>query len=196
MSLGVILVSAEKVKAFTEVNENLDEALLLPNIQIAQNGLEYLLGTLFYDHLVLGAETGALDGAETLLMNEYIAPYLLWRATYEALPSIYMRMMNKSVSVGESPNSKAVSRNDMSYLREIQQSRYEWYSQRLQDFLQYRQAQYPLYFQYRAEGGIPRHSVNYFSGIVIPNGPRRGFNGRNLGLPVYSDPTNPNNCCW
>jgi len=197
MSLGVLLVSAEKVKSFTEVNENLDEALLLPNIQIAQEiGLQTLVGTKFYNHIMSAAETNTLTAAETTLLNDYIGPFLLWRAVYEALPSIYMRMMNKSLSIGESPNSKAVDRGDMSYLRNIHQSRYEWYSQRLQDYMVYRQGDFPLYFQYNAADGIPKSSVNYYSGVHIPNGPRRPFRYWNMGLPVYSDPTNPNNCCW
>lgn len=197
MSLGVLLVSAEKVKSFTEVNDNLDENLLLPNIQIAQEiGLQTLLGTKFYKHILTAAENGTLTSAETTLLEEYIAPYLLWRAVYEALPSIYMRMMNKSVSVGESPNAKSVDRGDMSYLRNIHQNRYEFYSQRLQDFLDYRQGDYPLYFQYNAEDGMPKNSVNYFSGLHIVNGPRKPYKYFTKGLPVYTDPTSPNNCCY
>ena len=198
MSLGVLLVSAEKVKQFTNVNENLDEALLLPNIQIAQEiGLQTLLGTKFYNHILSAAETSTLTAAETTLLEEYISPYLLWQAVYEALPSIWMRMMNKSVSIGESPNAKSVDKGDMSYLRNIHQQRSEFYSQRMQDFLVYRQGDYPLYFQYNAGDGMPKASVNYYSGVHIPNGPRRGgWRYWSSGLPVYTDPTNPNNCCW
>ena len=36
MSLGVLLISSQQIKAFSNVNENLDDQLLLPNIQIAQ----------------------------------------------------------------------------------------------------------------------------------------------------------------
>jgi len=198
MSLGVLLVSAEKVKSFTEVNENLDESLLLPNIQIAQEiGLHNLLGTQFYEHILNAAQNNTLTSAERTLLEDYIAPYLLWRAVYEALPSIYMRMMNKSVSIGESPNAKSVDRGDMSYLRNIHQNRYEWYSQRLQDYLQPRNADFPLYFQYNSnDGGIPKSSVNYFSGLHITDGPRRPYRYWAKGLPIYTDPTNPDNCCW
>ena len=196
MSLGVLLVSGQKVKAFTEVNDNLDEALLLPNIQIAQEiGLQTLLGTQFYNHILSSAQSGTLTSAETTLLEDYISPYLLWRAVYEALPTMYMRMMNKSVSIGESPNAKSVDRGDMSYLRNIHQNRYEWYSQRLQDYIQPRQADYPLYFQYNSnDGGIPHSDVNYFSGLHITNGPRKPYRYWTGGLPVYIDPAGPN-CC-
>ena len=198
MSLGVLLVSAEKVKSFTSVNDNLDESLILPNIQIAQEiGLQTLLGTAFYQHILDAAQGGTLTTAETTLLEDYIAPYLLWRAVYEALPSMYMRMMNKGVSIGESPNAKAVDKGDMSYLRNIHQNRYEFYSQRLQDYIQPRQADYPLYFQFNSnDGGMPKNSVNYFGGIHIVNGNRKPYRYWTKGLPTYTDPTNPDNCCW
>ena len=196
MSLGVLLVSAEKVKSFTSVNSNLDESLLLPNIQIAQEiGLHNLLGTQFYEHILTASQAGTLTAAETTLLEDYIAPYLLWRAVYEAIPEMYIRMMNKSISIGESPNAKSVDRGDMSYLRNIHQSRYEWYSQRLQDYLQPRNEDFPLYFQYNSnDGGIPKSSVNYFGGIHITNGPRKPFRYWNSNLPIYIDPTGPS-CC-
>lgn len=196
MSLGVLLVSAERVKSFTSVNENLDESLLLPNIQIAQEiGLQTLLGTQFYFHILDAAQGKTLTAAETTLLEDYISPYLLWRAVYEAIPEMYMRMMNKGISIGESPNAKSVDRGDMSYLRNIHKNRYEWYEQRLQDYLQPRNADYPLYFQYNSnEGGIPKAQVNYFSGIHITNGNRKAFRYWSGGLPVYADPTGPN-CC-
>jgi hypothetical protein len=196
MSLGVLLVSAEKVKSFSNVNSNLDEQLLLPNIQISQEiGLHNILGTQFYEHILTASQAGTLTSAETTLLEDYIAPYLLWRAVYEAIPEMYMRMMNKGISIGESPNAKAVDRGDMSYLRNIHQSRYEWYSQRLQDYLQPRNEDFPLYFQYNSnDGGIPKSSVNYFGGIHITNGPRKPFRYWNSNLPIYIDPTGPN-CC-
>lgn len=196
MSLGTLLVSAEKVKSFTSVNENLDESLILPNIQIAQEiGLHNLLGSKFYEHILNAAKNSTLTSAETTLLEDYIAPYLLWRAVYEAIPEMYMRMMNKGISIGESPNAKSVDRGDMSYLRNIHQNRYEWYSQRLQDWISPRQADFPLYFQYNSnEGGIPSASVNYFSGIQIEDSPRQPYSYWSGKLPVYTDPTG-RYCC-
>lgn len=193
-SQGVLLVSSQKIKAFTNVNENLDEQLLLPNIQVAQDiGLQTLLGTKFYDHILTAAQGGTLTTAETTLLEEYISPYLLWRAVYECLPDIFMRQMNKSISIGESPNAKAIDKGGLSYLRNIHENRYEFYSQRLMDYIRPRNADYPLYFQYNAnEGDMPARKPNYYGGLHL-QGPR-GNSGYGYGLPVYTDPTGPN-CC-
>lgn len=193
-SKGVLLVSEKKVKAFSDLNENLDSQLLLPMIEVAQEiGLQTLLGTRFYNHILVAASGNTLTPPETILVDEYIAPYLLWRAIYEAVPSIWMRMMNKSVSIGESPNSKAADRKDLDYLRSIHQSRYEFYSQRMQDYIQYRNSDFPLYFNWTQLDGMPASSQNYFQGIHIGPGVRR-LPKYYAGIPNYQDPTGIN-CC-
>ena len=64
---AVLLVSEVKIKAFTEVNDNLDVALLLPNIQIAQDlGLQNMLGTSFYQHMLNAAQSSTLTAQETI----------------------------------------------------------------------------------------------------------------------------------
>lgn len=193
-SQGILLVSAEKIKSFTNINTNLDESLILPMVQVSQEiGLQTLLGSRFYFHLLDAVQNNTLTPAEQTLIEDYISPYLIWRSVYEALPEIYMRMMNKGISIGESPNSKAADRGDLSYLRNIHQNRYEFYSQRMMDYLQYRQADYPDYFNYTYLDGMTPSKENYFGGIHISPGVRKLPRFIN-GMPSYTDPTGPF-CC-
>jgi len=190
---AVLLVSETKVKSFTEVNENLDVALLLPNIQIAQDlGLQNMLGTSFYTHMLNAAQNSTLTNQETILLEEYIQPFLLWRAVYEALPSIYMRMMNKSVIIGDTPNGKAVDTGSLQYLRNIHQNRYEFYAQRTMDYLRNNPGAFPLYYAWTSTDGMPPSRENYFSGIHIQPGRRRL--PRYPNVRGYADPTG-DNCC-
>ena len=124
MGQAVLLVSARKIKTFTETNDNVDEQLLLANIQVAQDlGLQGLLGTRFFNHMLTAASGSTLTSAETILLEDYIQPYLLWRATWEALPTLYMRVMNKSVIVGTTEQGAAASKSDLTYLRNIHADR-------------------------------------------------------------------------
>jgi hypothetical protein len=190
---AVLLVSEVKIKAFSEVNDNLDVALLLPNIQIAQDlGLQNMLGTAFYQHILNAAQTSTLTAQETILLDDYIQAFLLWRAVYEALPSIYMRMMNKSVIIGDTPNGKAVDAGSLQYLRNIHQNRYEFYAQRMMDYLRNNPSYFQLYYSWSSTDGMPPSRENYFSGIHIQNGRRRL--PRWNGLRGYADPTG-DNCC-
>jgi len=194
MAQGVLLVSAEKIKSFTDINENLDEVLLLPMIEVSQEiGLQTLLGTKFYNHLLNAVKTNTLTNPEQTLIEDYIAPYLIWRSLWEALPSIYMRLMNKGISVGESPNSRTADKGDLQYMRNIHQQRYEFYAQRMMDYLQWRQGEFPEYFNYTAKDGMYPSRENYFSGIHISPGFRK-LPKYITGIPNYLDPSSPY-CC-
>lgn len=198
---NVLLVSAKKIKAFTEVNENCDEILLLANIQIAQDlGLQGLLGSSFYFHILTAAQNNTLTGPETTLLQDYIQPYLLWRATYEALPTLLMRVMNKSIIIGNTEQGSAVSTKDLVYLRNIHESRFSFYAQRLMDYIKNNPSDFPLYFQYTSTDGMPPSKENYYAGLHIEPGKRRlprvgtgSYYGR---IPSYTDRTDPEYCCY
>jgi len=174
--MGVILVSQGKLKAFTTINENVDVELLLPNIQIAQDYLAITTGTKLLEHLLLAVSGGTLTTDEVTLLEDYIQPYLLHRAYYEAIPSIWVRMMNKGVIEGNTEQGTSVDAGSMKYLRNIQQNRYEFYLQRLLDYLNAYSSLYPQYNTWTNKDGLPpsKHQ-NYFSGVVVPPG-NRGAN--------------------
>jgi len=192
--MGILLVSAEKIKAFTEINENVDEALLLSNIQIAEDiSLQTLLGTAFLRHIKNAAQNNTLTSAETDLLQNYIQPYLIQQAYYESLVAIYFRVMNKTVVVGNTAQGSAISTGDLKYLRNIVRDRAQFYAQRLMDKLKDDQNDYPIYWSSSSNDGMTPSKENYFGGIHIPPG------GRKLppvGIKGYLDPSsdmcNPN----
>ena len=51
--MGVLLISETKLKAFTNINRNVDMDVLKAEIQVAQDiDLQTILGTKFYNHLL------------------------------------------------------------------------------------------------------------------------------------------------
>ncbi len=192
--MGILLVSAEKIKAFTEINENVDEALLLSNIKIAEDiSLQTVLGTKFLRHIKNAAQGGTLTSAETTLLQDYIQPFLIQQAYYESLVAIYMRVMNKSVVVGNTVQGSAISTADLKYLRNVVRDRAEFYKQRLMDELKDNQGDYPLYWSSTSNDGMKPSKENYFGGIHIPPGERKL---PPVGIKGYLDPSsdfcNPN----
>ena len=191
--MGYLLVSAQKIKAFTEINENVDEALLLSNIQIAEDvGLQTILGSKFYNHIKSSAQGNTLTGPETTLLQNYIQPYLIQRAYYECIPAIYMRVMNKSIVVGNTEQGSPISSGDMKYLRNIARDRYEFYSQRLMDYLKDNSNDFPIYFSYSSNEGMKPSKENYFGGIHIEPGMRKL---PAPGIRGYLDPSSDLLCC-
>lgn len=196
---AVLLISAQKIKAFSEVNDNVDEKLLLAGVQIAQDlGLQNLLGTKFYNHILTNAQNNTLTGPELTLLQDYIQPYLLWRATWESLPTLFMRVMNKSIIIGQTEQGQPIGKGDLTYLRNIHQNRYEFYSQRLMDYIKNHQGDYPDYYSYSSTDGMKPAKENYYSGLYIDTGRRRlPKNGGSIrGIPSYTDRTDPEYCCY
>jgi hypothetical protein len=174
----VLLISETKLKAFTTINQNIDMALLTSCIFMAQElGLQTLIGTKGYDYYTNLVKQVQLSGAtmsqpDKIMLDDYIAPYLIHRAYYEAMPEIFARKMNKAIVVGNTEQGSSVDLKGMAYLRDIEQGRYEFYAQRMQDRLRSFPNDYPWYYSYTDKDGMPNSKQTYFSGIHIAPGMR------------------------
>jgi hypothetical protein len=178
MAKEVLLISETKLKAFTTINQNVDMALLVSCIFMAQElGLQTLIGTKGYDYYTNLVKQVQLSGAtmsqpDKIMLDDYIAPYLIHRAYYEAMPEIFARKMNKAIVVGNTEQGSSVDLKGMAYLRDIEQGRYEFYSQRMQDRIRSYSNDYPWYYSYSDKDGMPNSKQTYFSGIHIAPGMR------------------------
>jgi hypothetical protein len=133
---------------------------------------------------------GTMSQADRIMLDEYIAPYLIHRAYYEAYPEVFARRMNKAITIGNTEQGTSIDIKGMSYLRDIEQGRYEFYAQRLLDRVQAYPSDYPWYYSYTDKDGMPSSSQTYFAGIHFAPGmrrpPRRNDWYRNL--PYYQGP--------
>lgn len=201
--MGVLLISETKLKNFTNINKNVDMDVLKAEIQIAQDiDLQTILGTLFYKHLLsqVSATGNTFNAEETTLVNEYIQPFLIQTAYFNAIPQIMYRTMNNGIMSGTMENATSVDIATMQYLRNIQKSRADFYMTRLQDYLLigYGSNVFPQYVtQSTRDGMIPDRSQKYMSGISLKNTTRKGYSMRNLSkqFTVYSELENENPSC-
>lgn len=171
-------------------------ALLTSCIYMAQElGLQTLIGTLGYDYYMNLVKSVQLSGGtmsqpDSIMLNDYIAPYLIHRAYYEAFPEIFARRQNKAIVVGNTEQGTSVDIKGMQYMREIEMSRYEFYGQRLLDRVQSFPNDYPWFYTYTDKDGMPSTNQVYFAGIHFGPGmrrpPRTGDWYRNL--PYYLGP--------
>jgi hypothetical protein len=201
---NVLLISENKIKAFTNINKNVDIDAIRAEINIAQDiYLQTLLGTKFYEHLLsqVSSTGNTFNADELTLVNDYISPYLIQTAYFEMIPHLHYRTMNRSIVQGDMESASAVDIETMKYLRTIQKQRSDFYKQRLQDYLIIGkgQSKFPDYLTYTTmDGMIPDKTAKYNSPIVLNTTTRTGYSKRRLmnsGIKSYSEIESSNPPC-
>ena len=102
--MGVLLISEVKLKQFTNINKNVDMDVLKAEIQVAQDiDLQTLLGTKFYKHLLnqVSSTGNTFSVDEKTLVDDYIQPFLIQTAYFNAIPQIMYRTMNRGIVQGK-----------------------------------------------------------------------------------------------
>lgn len=196
--MGVLLVSETKLKAFTNINKNVDMDVLKAEIQIAQDiDLQTILGTKFYQHLQnqVSATGNTFNANEKTLVDEYIQPYLIQTAYFNAMPQLMYRTMNRGIVSGDMENAQPVDIETMKYLRNIQKQRADFYSQRLIDYLLIGKGQnlFPDYLNNSTyDGMVPDRTQKYNNGIFLRHVTRKGWNAQDIrkSMSVYSEQDN------
>jgi hypothetical protein len=195
MASTVLFVSENKVKQFTTLNQNLDQALLTSCIYIAQEvHLQPVIGTKGYDYyqnLIRQVNTGGtMSNADRIMLDDYMAPIVIWAGYYEAIPEVWARKMNKSIVVGNTEQGTAIDLKTMQYYRDNAMSKYQFYIQRLLDRVQSYSGDYPWFYSYSDKDGMPSTNQNYFAGITFTPGFRRPPNRNSWyrNLPLYQGP--------
>ena len=190
-----LLISENKLKAFTNINKSVDIDTIRAEIGIAQDiHLQNLLGTLFYDHLLnqISSTGNTFNADELTLVNDYIADYLIQTAYYEMIPHLHFRTMNRGIVKGDMESATGVDIDTMKYLRTIQKQRADFYMMRLQDYLITGRGQnkFPQYnTQSSIDGMLPAKSEKYNSPIYLNHTTRYGYSIASTmrNLDVYSD---------
>jgi len=201
--MGVLLISETKLKAFTNINKNVDMDVLKAEVQIAQDiDLQTILGTLFYQHLLdqVSSTGNTFSNDEKELVDSYVQPYLIQTAYFNAIPQIMYRTMNNGITSGTMENASAVDIETMKYLRSIQKQRADFYSQRLLDYLLIGRGQnkFPQYNTASTiDGMIPDRTQKYNNGIFLRHVTRKGWNMQDINktMSVYSEMDNAYRDC-
>jgi hypothetical protein len=190
-----LLISEVKLKAFTNINKNVDMDVIRAEIGVAQDiHLQNLLGSKFYHHLLdqVTATGNTFNADELILVNDYIADYLIQTAYFEMIPQLQYRTMNRGIVEGQMESATSVDIETMKYLRSIQKQRSDFYQQRLQDYLITGRGQnrFPQYLATNTiDGMVADRSAKYNSPITLFNTTRTGLSRERIRrtMPSYSE---------
>ncbi len=169
MSQTVLLVSEQRLKQWTSLDNNTRDEEITPSILDAQNVyIQSTLGTPLFNHLKDGVLNNTLTADEITLLNEYTAPALMQYALYLILPNIKYKFVEKGILNGTSEETSPTTLDDLKYLRQSTLDLAEFYDTRLREYLcDVPSTTFPLYTNPTANDGMnPDKSSPYFSGLV------------------------------
>jgi hypothetical protein len=164
----VLLVSEEKLKAFTTVNENVSPQLLIPYILNAQNTyLVNLIGSTFLKDLYLQVRTNSVTPANRFILDEYIGQVVLQYGLMMALPFLKYKILNKSILSPKSETADSIDIDELKYLVAQVKNTAEQYAMLLQRYIVYHSNEYPLFNSANILDGVMPDLGNVFTAPLV-----------------------------
>ena len=194
---NVLLISEQKIKNFSDIDQNVTSAVLLPFISVVQQTkLEYIIGGKYYQQLLDGVINSNLSTNDTNFLEYFAQPMLIWAAYAECLPSIFMRIKNNGIVTGA---ENTVTIKEMQYMQTRADDRSQFFEQRMIEQIIWNSNLYPSVFNYSTQNGMQPHlGKNYYSGVELSLGRYSGYDiatgMQRAGIGYYSGPEYA--CLW
>ena len=186
-----LLISEAKVRAFSDLNESVDDSLMVNGIREAQDiVIQPIIGTKLYNTLIEKIDNNSVSGSYQTLIDDYIQPALVYSSLYNITENVYVRTRNNGLLTptgGE--NSVNVDKNMYDTKRQSIFNKQQFYSDQLSRYLSENFNQFPelgentLLFQF-----VPDYGSQYRSPIVMQRNTRAIYLNlaRQAGLPIVN----------
>ena len=163
----VLLVSEQRMKQWTNLDNNIRIDILTPSILQAQDlYIQDTLGTPFYKRLKEGVVANDLTLNESAFLKDYVGPCLMQYALYMLMPSLKYKMVEKGILNGTSEETQPTTLDEMKWLQQNTLNTAEFYNKRMLEYLQDNPGMFTLYTNPTANDGMNPNKRNpYFSGL-------------------------------
>jgi hypothetical protein len=191
MVYDVLLITEQKLKNNTPINDNVDSTELRFSIQMAQNiFVQESLGTNLYNHILDLVKTGDIDLAGNSdykeLLNAFITPMLIQYSYYISLDNFWVKFVNVGLQQMRSEQGNPIDTRALQYLKNNAKDNAQFLDNLLRRHLVFKNAKYPEYTIVTNEGQlIPEFGGAFKSPITLPTYGRAGSinaSGLNFGL--------------
>ena len=148
--MEVLLISEERLKKDTLINDNVDEMYLYPAIQAAQEtGLMPLIGSALYRKICGLVEEGEIADVENAdykyLLDNYIINFLEFKTMSELQIPLQYKMRNAGIVQNQDERFVSASMRDTQYLIEYYDNKAKFYANRMSRYLCHNSSKYPEY---------------------------------------------------
>lgn len=190
MIYNVLLITEQKLKDNTPINENVDTSELRFSIQMAQNiFLQETLGTRLYNFILDLVETGDIDLAQNVdykeLLKQYIQPMLIQYSYYLALDNFWVKFVNIGLQNMRSEQGTPIDLKGLTYLKSNARDNAQFLDNLMRRYLVFNSWKFPQYTVTTNNGQlIPEFGGAFKTPITLPPAGRstsRNASGLNLG---------------
>ncbi len=167
MSATVLFISEERLKTYA-IAGNVSPSLLLPHLKDAQRiYIESALGTTLYEYIQDKILNGTLVLQYLKLVDDYIQSVLVHYATLQAIPFLAYKIENGNIFSKTSENGIALTREELSDLKDSVKNTAEWYRARLIDYLCNNTDLFPEYTTGNTGADICPSTVRYTNNMNL-----------------------------
>jgi hypothetical protein len=137
MSLNVLMISVEMIKARTGIHENIDEKLIFPEIKAAQDMyIHPALGTALYDKILTDINaSGTTTGQYKTLLDNYIVDALIYYTIAQLPEALSFQFWNKGVVRKQGDSTELPSMTELLEISDKYMQRAVFYRERLVRYL-------------------------------------------------------------
>ncbi len=170
----ILLVSEQRMKEWTSLDNNIRIDVLTPSILNAQSVyIQDTLGSPFYNRLLNGVRDNDLTTDEETFLRDLVGPALMQYALYLIMPNLKYKFVEKGIVSGSSEETQATTLEELQYLRQTAIELAQFYDQRIKEYLQDYPNMFPVYRTWNNIGMQPNKEPAYFSGLQtdIPTNP-------------------------
>lgn len=178
-----LLISIERLKQYSVVNNNLDAKLIAPTIIMVQDlHLQGILGTDLYLDICAQVDAGSISIEYETLLNDYIEPYISNMVISEGLIDWHIKITNTDVVNAATLNATSESPNGVFSIQSKYKNIAEKYANTLYLYLRGNESDYPLYMGGNREKWKVKPREFEFTGSFFTGNrrsdPRNRFNRR------------------
>lgn len=194
MIYNVLMISEQRLKDYTPINENVDTSELRFSIQMAQNiFVQESLGTNLFNHMLTLISGGTISSPGNInyknLLDDFIAPMLTQYSFYLALDNFFVKFVNVGLQSFRSEQSNPIGLKEFQYMKNNAKNQAEFLDNLLRRHLVFRNNLYPEYTLTTNNGQlIPEFAGAFKSPITLPAGARVGSRYGVFGNSVYGCP--------
>jgi len=187
MAYNVLLISEQKLKDNTPINENVDSSELRFCILQAQNiQIQESLGTNLYEKLLEIVDNGTISDPSNLnyklLLDNYIQPTLISYSYYLSLDNFFVKFINIGLVQNSSEQGSAVDIKTLQYLKQNAKNQAEFNDNLLRRHLIFKSNLYPEYNNGNLnDGQLPPETDSAFNSSITLPGTNYNYGSRKWG---------------